>query len=101
MNIQDASDGPQEEDATEENIKKGIILARDEIWNNLLQISQATHLAEQGHENSEDMNKLIRRNVETIITTFRQLVECDLSYLMFLRADRYLSLDDFVRNRDL
>ena len=82
INAQDASD-PKER----VNIKRGVTLARDEIWNNLVQISHATHLSDMKQEMREEMNALIRNNVDNIISTLTDLCLGDVREITALERD--------------
>jgi len=54
-------------------MRQGVEVAREAIWNDLVQISQATHLAEMRPETSGEMNEIIRHHVERIIGTLQIL----------------------------
>ena len=54
-------------------MRLGVAVAREAIWNDLVQISQATHLAEMRPEKSGEMNEIIRHHVERIIGTLKIL----------------------------
>lgn len=82
INAQDASESKERE-----NIKRGVTLARDEIWNNLVQISHATHLSDMKQEKREEMNALIRNNVDNIITTLTDLCRSEVREIPALERD--------------
>ena len=54
-------------------MRRGVQVAHEAIWNDLVQISQATHLAEMRPDKSGEMNEIIRHHVQRIIGTLKIL----------------------------